>query len=219
MIQAIRRTRTITSFLLLLAVALSFAMNAFHFYLHQHDTILIKENLSRPGQEQGVIQGIPQERLHIFLWPLIIGHLLAAISGLTIITIFANRLSRERRMLEASHQQLREEIEERKRTEAELRTIKEELEQRVQKRTRELEQINSILGESLEAQQQTEQSLSQTASHLRQRNRELSDFTHAISHDLKEPLILIQAFSERLHKRCQDRLDEQGLNPYLTNQA
>lgn len=57
-----------------------------------------------------------------------------------------------------------------------------------------------------------EQSLSTTAERLRARNIELEDFTHVISHDLQEPLMLISAFSERLRTKCADTLPEKGKN-------
>ncbi|HIP37825.1 MAG TPA: DUF3365 domain-containing protein [Desulfocapsa sulfexigens] len=57
-----------------------------------------------------------------------------------------------------------------------------------------------------------EQSLSTTAEHLRVRNVELEDFTHVISHDLQEPLMLIKAFSERIRTKCADALPEKGIS-------
>ena len=212
MIRAIKRTRTITSLLLLLAIAISLAWNIFHFSQHEHNAIQESNRHIQSDNKLGVQQPPSQEALQFSYWPLILSHLLGATTGLIIITVFANRLSRERHKLEESHERLKEEIEERKKKEGELQTIKEELENRVRDRTSELQQINTILNESLQVQQKTEQSLSQTASHLRQRNQELNDFTHAISHDLKEPLILIQAFCDRLHKHCRERLDNQGHN-------
>ncbi len=56
-----------------------------------------------------------------------------------------------------------------------------------------------------------EESLSSAAEHLRARNTELEDFTHVISHDLQEPLMLISAFSERIRNKCSDALPEQGV--------
>ena len=55
-----------------------------------------------------------------------------------------------------------------------------------------------------------ERSLSATAKNLRLRNTELEDFAHVISHDLQEPLMLIQAFSERIRKKCSTELPERG---------
>ena len=55
-----------------------------------------------------------------------------------------------------------------------------------------------------------EQSLSSTAEHLRKRNLELEDFTHVISHDLQEPLMLIRTFSERIRDKYSAALPKQG---------
>ena len=55
-----------------------------------------------------------------------------------------------------------------------------------------------------------EYSLSATAKHLRARNMELKDFAHVISHDLQEPLMLIQAFSEKIRTKCTNDLPQKG---------
>ncbi len=55
-----------------------------------------------------------------------------------------------------------------------------------------------------------ERSLSSTAEHLRKKNLELEDFTHVISHDLQEPLMLIRTFSKKIRNRCSAALPEQG---------
>ena len=52
--------------------------------------------------------------------------------------------------------------------------------------------------------------LSDFTSRLEQTNRELKDFTYVVSHDLQEPLHLIRAFTERITKKSQSVLDEQG---------
>lgn len=41
-------------------------------------------------------------------------------------------------------------------------------------------------------------------------NRELQDFASVASHDLQEPLRKIEAFGDRLAKRCEAQLDDQG---------
>jgi PAS domain S-box-containing protein len=56
-----------------------------------------------------------------------------------------------------------------------------------------------------------EQSLSATAEHLRARNTELEDFAHVISHDLQEPLMLIQAFSDRIRTKFGPSLPKKGI--------
>jgi signal transduction histidine kinase len=52
--------------------------------------------------------------------------------------------------------------------------------------------------------------LSEFAGRLEQTNRELQDFTYVVSHDLQEPLHLIRAFAERITKKSNSVLDEQG---------
>ena len=56
-----------------------------------------------------------------------------------------------------------------------------------------------------------ESSLSATAENLRARNVELEDFAHVISHDLQEPLMLIQAFSDKIRTQCASKLPEKGI--------
>ncbi|AGF78470.1 PAS domain S-box [Desulfocapsa sulfexigens DSM 10523] len=58
---------------------------------------------------------------------------------------------------------------------------------------------------------QIEQSMAATAEHLRTRNLELEDFAHIISHDLQEPLMLIQAFSDRIRTKFTTALPAKGL--------
>jgi len=55
-----------------------------------------------------------------------------------------------------------------------------------------------------------EKGLSEAAQALLLRNQELQDFSHVISHDLQEPLMLIQAFSQRLHSNLFTTLTEKG---------
>ncbi|MCF8056575.1 MAG: DUF3365 domain-containing protein [Desulfocapsa sp.] len=55
-----------------------------------------------------------------------------------------------------------------------------------------------------------EHSLSATAEHLLARNMELKDFAHVISHDLQEPLMLVQAFSNKLRTKYGNDLPQKG---------
>jgi len=54
------------------------------------------------------------------------------------------------------------------------------------------------------------ESLEQRADELARSNRELDDFAYVVSHDLKEPLRGIDAFSTFLAEDYADKLDEQG---------
>ena len=84
--------------------------------------------------------------------------------------------------LQAANRRLQEEIEERKRAEAEVRSLNEELEARVRARTSELEDAN----------------------------RELEAFSYSVSHDLRSPLRKIESFSGFLVEDYEDDLDDQA---------
>ncbi len=57
---------------------------------------------------------------------------------------------------------------------------------------------------------QSEEALQKQAEALARTNAELEDFTHSVSHDLKEPLRGIEAFAGFLAEDYGDKLDEQG---------
>ncbi len=52
------------------------------------------------------------------------------------------------------------------------------------------------------------------AKKLEQSNRELEDFAYVASHDLQEPLRKVQAFGDRLQRKCADSLSVEG-NDYV----
>ena len=83
---------------------------------------------------------------------------------------------------ERLHRAAQNEAAVRRRAEADLRELNQTLEQRVVRRTAELEA----------------------------RNRELHDFTHVASHDLQEPLRKIQSFASLLEAKEAGRLSEEG---------
>jgi PAS domain S-box-containing protein len=45
---------------------------------------------------------------------------------------------------------------------------------------------------------------------LQDKNRELENFVHVVSHELKTPIIAVLGFSSRLAKHCRERLDEEA---------
>jgi signal transduction histidine kinase len=102
-------------------------------------------------------------------------------------------LVRAKGEMEGMNAALRVEIGRRERTEEQLRAAQAELEQKVEERTAELAAANSS---------------------LEQANRELSEFTHTVSHDLRAPLRTIGAFSEALEEDYGPSLDE-GAGRYI----
>jgi light-regulated signal transduction histidine kinase (bacteriophytochrome) len=66
-----------------------------------------------------------------------------------------------------------------------------------------------------EARKRAEEQLRQAVAELEAKNQELDAFTYSISHDLKEPLRTMEAFSHFLLDDYIERLDEQGRD-YLT---
>ncbi len=281
------------------------------------------------------------------LWPLFLSHLLVALTGIAFILYFGGRLAESRKNILQSNRDLAKEIEERKETEKELLSVKENLEKTIANRTAELRKTNIILDSRVKEQQRIEaalvtindefiqifnsapdgmhvidrnynvirvnraycqlvgrsqkelqgqkcynvfseklchtekcpltqiingtkrveveakkiradgkvipcivtatpfrepggkligiievtrdisnwkkieHSLSATAESLRLRNAELEDFAHVISHDLQEPLMLIESFSERIRTKHASSLPEQGRNylEHITNSA
>ncbi len=57
----------------------------------------------------------------------------------------------------------------------------------------------------------SEKNLNKFAVDLAHSNRDLQDFAYMVSHDLREPLVLVQAFSERLRARYGENIPEKGL--------
>lgn len=57
-----------------------------------------------------------------------------------------------------------------------------------------------------------EEGLRDKTKHLERTNEKLEEFSHVVSHDLKEPLRTVEAFSGFLLEDYADRLDEEGVN-------
>jgi signal transduction histidine kinase len=69
-----------------------------------------------------------------------------------------------------------------------------------------------------EARMHAEEALHETLAELEGRNQELESFTYSVSHDLKEPLRTLEAFSQFLLEDYAAQLDEQGRD-YLTRMS
>jgi len=94
--------------------------------------------------------------------------------------------------------------------EAELERHHFRLAELVDERTIELQTANQQLKREIAVRRQTEQALMDLTKRLAGSNQELDQFAHVASHDLKEPLMLIMAFSERLIKKYSDHLDDKA---------
>ncbi|GEM_PF-1909192 len=94
------------------------------------------------------------------------------------------------------------------RAEDELRKANEELETRVQIRTRELSETNLRLKREIEIRHAAERSLQQTMADLERSNSELEYFAYQAGHDLKEPIRKVLAFGNLLKESLESRLDD-----------
>jgi light-regulated signal transduction histidine kinase (bacteriophytochrome) len=100
-------------------------------------------------------------------------------------------------------QKLRDKADQLSRTVTSLLAANEELEhykERIEEQNRTLEQ---------KVRDRTEE-LVQLNAQLQCSNQELNDFTYVVSHDLKEPLRAIEAFSSFIRQDYAERLDEEG---------
>ncbi len=95
--------------------------------------------------------------------------------------------------------------------EDELERHRSGLEELVAARTIELQESNELLRREIVERRQVEEELRLLTVSLARSNEELEQFAHVVSHDLREPLLLIVAFSERLLHRCGRGLDDKGM--------
>lgn len=111
------------------------------------------------GNIRGAISISMPSPCHKSLWPLVLGHLLIAATGIAAILFFGNRLAVSRRSLIAANKQLAQEIREHEQTEKELIRVQENLEHMVDDRTAELRRTNEILDGKIREQLRIESSL------------------------------------------------------------
>lgn len=85
------------------------------------------------------------------------------------------------------------------------------LEKSIRERTEELSLANEMLRKAIKRKEISEEELLQSLTSLKTANEDLERFAYVTSHDLREPLRTISNFSQLLHNKYTDQLDEKGL--------
>jgi PAS domain S-box-containing protein len=102
-------------------------------------------------------------------------------------------------------------ITERKKVEAILHRTKENLEVKVRARTAELNRANEQLQQEIAERRNAETRLATLVQELENVNRELNDFAHVVSHDLKAPLRAISSLAGMFANDYREKLDADGI--------
>lgn len=108
------------------------------------------------------------------------------------------------------YQQAKAELRERRKLQGELERFNNELETRVEQRTKQLQHTNAGLEREIRKRHAAERALDTYAKELARSNQELQDFAYVASHDLQEPLRKIQAFGDLLESELSDSASEGG---------
>jgi signal transduction histidine kinase len=74
----------------------------------------------------------------------------------------------------------------------------------------EVDEVGTLLNDVVKRVDQAQQTLARAQKELKAAQKEMDEYTYVISHDLKEPLRGIEAFSKFLVEDYRDKLDEDG---------
>ena len=118
---------------------------------------------AKQGYELGDIRGgisltLPMD-VPAINWKMLLSHLLAMVAGSGLILFFGGRLNEGRNRLLAANTSLEQEVQDRKQAQNELQQARDHLEERVQKRTAELSQLNDTLKHEVALRIQAEKAL------------------------------------------------------------
>lgn len=113
----------------------------------------------------------------------------------SILTIFAARAGAELQSVVAKE---------------ELEKSYDQLESRVEQRTRELKSANELLEVKIAERKRMEANLNRSKIELERSNQELNDFASIVSHDLQAPLRKILTFGDRLKEKYSESLNDEG---------
>jgi PAS domain S-box-containing protein len=126
--------------------------------------------------------------------------------------VVASRWVLQRRESDQSQavMEINNDITERKRAEESLRRAHEELEQRVQERTRDLKTSNELLEMEILERRRAQNILAQQSAELTRSNSELEQFAYIASHDLQEPLRMVGSYVQLLERNYKSLFDAKG---------
>lgn len=118
---------------------------------------------AKQGYKLGDIRGgisltLPLD-VPVINWKMLLSHLLAMVGGSGLILFFGSRLNESRNRLLAANTCLEDEVQDRKQAQKELQQARDHLEERVQKRTAELSQLNDTLKHEVALRIQAEKAL------------------------------------------------------------
>ena len=82
--------------------------------------------------------------------------------------------------------------------------------ERLQSELAEVNDVGKLLNELVKGVEEAQVKLARAQKQLKTAQKEMDEYTHVISHDLKEPLRGIEAFSKFLVDDYRDKLDEEG---------